>query len=182
MFKFGGHLERLNGRKENFGTAKNHDNGKIPDLTRVLDMAPDITQVTSQSVLENKNIYSDSLPPVNNVNLNGYSMEHNSSKSNGSRHYDKESAEQAYRKIRDTTSSRSKSSSRPSKHLNNSYTDPYLDQTSTAANCYHQPAVNYYANSIYLGRDVPVYVPSTDNQLYNNFYATLCYFMLYFLY
>lgn len=150
---------------------KNHDNGKIPDLTRVLDMAPDITQVTSQSVLENKNIYSDSLPPVNNVTLNGYSMEHNSSKSNGGRHYDKESAEQAYRKIRDTASSRSKSSSRPSKHLNNSYTDPYLDQTSTAASCYHQPAVNYYANSIYLGRDIPVYVPSTDNQLYNNFYA-----------
>ena len=31
--------------------------------------------------------------------------------------------------------------------------------------------MNYYANSIYLGRDIPVYVPSTDNQLYNNFYA-----------
>lgn len=151
---------------------KNNENGKIPDLTRVLDMAPDITQVSTQSVLDNRNIYSDSFPSVNDTSIkNGYSIEQNGSKSNGTRHYDKESAEQMYRKIRDTSSNRSKSSSRSSKHLNNSYTDPYLDQTSNSANCYHQPAVNYYANSIYLGRDIPVYVPSTDNQLFSNLYA-----------
>ena len=151
---------------------KNHENGKIPDLTRVLDMAPDITQVSSHSVLENKDMFSDNFPTVNNTSIkNGYSVDQNSSKTNGNRHYDKESAEQMYRKIRDTSSSRSKSSSRSSKHLNNSYTDPYLDQTSNPASCYHQPAVNYYANSIYLGRDIPVYVPSTDNQLFSNLYA-----------
>ena len=148
--------------------SKNHDNGKIPDLTRVLDMAPDITQVTSQSVIASKDIYSDSLPNTSNVGANNFTQEHISSRSKGCRLDDKESAEQTYRKIRDTSSNRSKI--RANKHLNNSYTDPHLDQTSSAS-CYHQPAVNYYANSIYLGRDIPVFVPSTDNQLYNNFYA-----------
>ena len=60
---------------------------------------------------------------------------------------------------------RTKSQSRSGNHLNNSYTDPYLDQS-----CYHQPSVNYYANSIYLGGDTPVFLRSADNQMYNNLY------------
>ena len=28
-------------------------------------------------------------------------------------------------------------------------------------NCHHQPAVNYYANSIYLSRDIPLFLRSS---------------------
>lgn len=145
------------------------ENMKVPDLTQVKDMAPDITQVTVQSVIENENQFCDNLPKVgsysvNGVNgVNGVSKEHNSSKSNGSRSHNKESGDQLYRQLSNT---RSKSHTRAVNHLNNSYTDPYLDQS-----CYHQPSVNYYANSIYLGQDIPVFVPSNNKQLYNNLYA-----------
>ena len=134
----------------------------VPDLTQVQDMAPDITQVTAQSVIGNENVCSDNLPQVGGCSVNGVSMDYNSSKSKCSQSYDKDSAEQTYRKIRDT---RTKSQSRSGNHLNNSYTDPYLDQS-----CYHQPSVNYYANSIYLGGDTPVFLRSADNQMYNNLY------------
>ena len=137
---------------------KSSESMKVPDLTQVKDMAPDITQVTVQNVIGNENLYNDNLPQVGSRNVNGVSVDHISSKSNGVRIQEKDSAEQSYNKIRESRDGRSKSQSHVGKHLNNSYTDPYLDQS-----CYQHPAVNYYANSIYLGQDIPVFVPSTDN-------------------